>query len=160
MAIRFIRKGQDEILRKKSREVTVFDNRLHQLLDDMADTMHAANGVGLAAVQVGVLRNVVIIDIDEGVVELINPVIIEHSEETINAAEGCLSFPHESGLVARPRSVTVRAQDRWGNPITVLGEELKARALCHEIDHLNGIVFLDIATEILDDDDDCEDDKD
>jgi peptide deformylase len=154
MAIRTIRKWNDSILHKKSRDVTAFDRRLHQLLDDMADTMREANGVGLAAVQVGALRRVVTIDVGDGVVELINPVITETSEETIDMAEGCLSFPGQQGMVERPKRVTVEAFDRNGEPFTITGEDLLARALCHEIDHTNGIVYLDIATEILEDEDD------
>lgn len=156
MALRNILKFGDPTLRKKSRDVTVFDKRLHQLLEDMADTMHEANGVGLAAVQVGVLRRVVTIDVGEGVIELINPVVKDTSEETIIRSEGCLSFPGQWGLVERPAKVTVEAQDRHGNPITVTGEEMLARALCHETDHTNGIVFIDLASEMLEDDDDDE----
>lgn len=151
MAIREIRKWGDPVLRKKSRDVTVFDGRLHQLLDDMADTMHAADGVGLAAVQVGVLRRAVTVDVGEGVIELINPVVAEASEECVNASEGCLSYPGQYGMVERPRRVTVEAQDRNGNPITVTGEDLLARALCHETDHTHGMIFLDLATELLGD---------
>ncbi|MCL2856337.1 MAG: peptide deformylase [Oscillospiraceae bacterium] len=147
MAKRIFLPGDDPALRKKSREVTVFDGKLHQLLDDMYDTMTAAEGVGLAAVQIGILRRAVIIDIDKRI-ELINPVIAEESEEMITASEGCLSFPKESGLVPRPKKVIVTAQDRHGDPITVTGEELLARALCHEIDHLEGIVYQDKAVEM------------
>lgn len=154
MAIRNIRTWNDPILRKKSRDVTVFDARLHALLDDMADTMHNSNGVGLAAVQVGVLRRVVVIDIDEGLIELINPMITEQSAQTIEASEGCLSFPRQWGIVERPQSVTVQAQDRFGKPITITGEDLLARALCHEIDHTHGIVFVNIASELLESDED------
>lgn len=154
MAIRNILKWNDPVLRKKSRDVTVFDKRLHQLLDDMYDTLEEAHGAGLAAVQVGVLRRVVIIDVGEGLIELINPVIRERSEEAINTSEGCLSFPGQWYMVERPKRVTVDAQDRHGNPITVTGEDLLARALCHETDHTNGIVFMDIATEKIEDEDD------
>ena len=151
MAIRNIIGEQDGLLRKKSREVTVFDKRLHTLLDDMIETMNSANGVGLAAVQVGVLRRVCIVDVGEGVVELVNPVITEASEETVCDAEGCLSFPGQYGMVERPLRVTVQAQDRNGNPFTIKGEELFARALCHEIDHTNGIVFTDLTSEMIED---------
>lgn len=154
MAIRNIRKWNDPILRKKSRDVTVFDAKLHQLLDDMYETMGQANGAGLAAVQVGILRRAVVIDVGEGRIELINPVITQRSEETVNSSEGCLSFPGQWGLVERPQTVTVEAQDRDGNPITVTGEDLLARAICHEVDHTVGIVFTDLATEMLDDEDD------
>lgn len=152
MALREIRTNNDEILKKKSREVTAFDAKLHQLLGDMKDTMDKANGVGLAAVQVGILRRAVVIDIGEGVIELVNPVIVDHSEETINSSEGCLSFPDQWGMVERPHRVTVEAQDRNGEPFTITGEGLLARAFCHEIDHLDGIVFLDRATEMIDPD--------
>lgn len=159
MAIRMIRNGKDEILYKKSREVTVFDSRLHQLLDDMAETMAAGNGVGLAAVQVGVLRRAVVIDAGEGLVELVNPVITEQSEETQCDMEGCLSFPGEHGMVTRPQRVTVQAQDRYGNPVTVTGEGLLARAICHETDHTNGIIFKEYVDEIFVDDEDDEEEQ-
>ncbi len=115
------------------------------LLDDMAQTMQEANGAGLAAVQVGVLRRVVVIDIgdESGLVELVNPAVTWESPEKITTSEACLSFPGEAGVVTRPRRVTVTAQDRHGNLFTVDGEELKARALCHEIDHLDGVLFID-----------------
>lgn len=154
MAIRNIIRGGDPILRKKSREVTTFDSRLHQLLDDMADTMHAAGGVGLAAVQVGVLRRVVVVDVGEGVIELINPVITQQSTEMQRGPEGCLSYPGQYGLVERAMKVTVEAQNRYGDPVTFTGEGLKARAFCHETDHTHGLLFLDLASEMLDDDED------
>jgi len=159
MAIRTIITDDDDFLRKKSREVTVFDSRLHTLLDDMAETMYAAPGVGLAAVQVSVLRQVVTIDVGDGLIELINPKITETSDETQNDPEGCLSFPGEYGMVERPMRVKVSALNRNGIPVTFEGEGLKARAFCHEIDHLNGQVFVDLATEMLpyDEDDDDED---
>jgi peptide deformylase len=153
MAIRTIVKDGNDFLRKKSREITVFDARLHTLLDDMLETMHAANGVGLAAVQVGILRRALVVDLGEDLVELINPVILETSEETQNDPEGCLSFPGEYGLVERPLRVKVQAQDRHGDLIILEAEGLKARAFCHEIDHLNGVLFIDLATEMLDDKD-------
>jgi len=158
MAIRNILTG-DPMLRMKSREVTVFDTRLHQLLDDMADTMRDAHGVGLAAVQVGVLRRVTIVDMgkngkgedepEENIVELINPVIIEISEEKQCGTEGCLSYPGLMGTVERPMRVRVRAQDRHGNLFEVTGEELSARAFCHELDHMDGVIFQDHATELF-----------
>mgnify|MGYP000011448018 FL=1 len=154
MALRNIVTGEDEILRKKSKPVTVFDQRLHELLDDMLETMDHADGVGLAAVQVGVLRRVVVIRIKEEdpVLELVNPVIVEASEEQQCGTEACLSYPGEAGIVCRPKRVTVQAQNRFGDMITVTGEDLLARALCHELDHLDGIVFLDRAEQMLDED--------
>lgn len=154
MAKRNILDDRDGTLRKKSREVTVFDRRLHQLLDDMAETMHDANGVGLAAVQVGVLRRVFLIDVGEGVTEFINPKIIKKSKETLTESEGCLSFPGKYGLVERPQSVTIRAQNRKGDLFTMSGEGLLARAMCHENNHLDGILFQDLATKMLETEDD------
>ncbi|MCL2580425.1 MAG: peptide deformylase [Oscillospiraceae bacterium] len=150
MALRIILTGEDAVLRKKSREVTVFDERLHQLLDDLYETMEEANGVGLAAVQVGILRRAVVIDVGEGRIELINPVITQRSDEKICSPEGCLSFPGETGLVERPKSVTVEALDRNGNFFAVTGQDLLARALCHELDHLDGIIYQDHAILMLD----------
>lgn len=143
MALRNIVKDGDPILRKKSREVTVFDKRLHSLLQDMAETLHMADGVGLAAVQVGMLRRVVVIDVGQGIIELVNPVILEASEEKVLDHEGCLSFPQQYGMVERPKRVKVQAQNRSGDLFTMEGEDLLARAFCHEIDHLDGIVFKD-----------------
>lgn len=142
MAIRNIVKHGDDILRKVCRTQMTFDGKLATILDDMAETMYAADGVGLAAPQVGILRRYCVIDVGEGIVELVNPVITETEGEQIDQ-EGCLSFPGEYGDVRRPAKVTVRAQDRFGNNITVTGEGLMARALCHEIDHLDGVVFKD-----------------
>lgn len=142
MAIRNIVKDGDPILQKKARRVEVFDHKLHMLLDDMQETLHGANGAGLAAPQVGILRQICIVEADpeQPVIELINPEIIAiEGEQT--GAEGCLSFPGKYGLVKRPMTVTVRAQDRNGNTFEVSGEALTARAFCHEIDHLNGVVF-------------------
>lgn len=144
MAIRTILNITDdnETLRKKSREITEIDDRIKTLLDDMKDTMYAANGVGLAAPQVGILRRAVVIDIGEGLIELINPVIVYKKGEQIDA-EGCLSVPGRSGTVARPEKVKVRALNRNGEEILIDGEGLLARALCHEIDHLDGTVYID-----------------
>ncbi len=142
MAIREIRKTPDEVLYKKSREVTDFDERLHTLLDDMADTMYEANGVGLAAVQVGILKRVVVIDTGEGIMELINPEIIETAESQ-TGTEGCLSFPGQWGIVTRPNYVKVKALDRFGNEQILEGRELLARAFCHEIEHLDGHAFIE-----------------
>lgn len=148
MAIRNIVKEGDEVLRKVSKPVVRFDERLWTLLDDMAQTMHEANGVGLAAPQVGILRRVVVIDVGEGVIELINPQVISSAGENVGT-EGCLSIPGEWGIVARPEKAAVKAQDRDGNEIVVEGEGLLARALCHEIDHLEGKLFRDIAQRML-----------
>ena len=144
MALRKVITEADETLRKKSRAVEVFDKKLWDLLDDMAETMYKYEGVGLAAPQVGILRRYCIVDVGDGLVELINPVIIEKSGEQ-TADEGCLSIPGKYKPVSRPMKVTVRAQDRNGNTFTVSGEGLKARAFCHEIDHLDGILYIDRA---------------
>ena len=140
MAIRNIVKDGDSILLKKCRPVEKFNEKLWVLLDDMAETMHAANGVGLAGPQVGLLRRVVVIDVGEGVIELINPKIVAYSGEQ-DGPEGCLSFPGEYGMVKRPNYVKVRAQDRNGQDFEIDGRELLARAFCHELDHLDGVVF-------------------
>jgi len=144
MAIRTIRISTDEVLRKKCKEVKEITPNLLTLLDDMADTMYEANGVGLAAPQVGILKRVVVIDIGEGLVELINPVILETSGSQIDD-EGCLSVPGKYAPVDRPNYVKVKAMDRDGNEFIIEGEELMARALCHEIDHLDGILYIDKA---------------
>lgn len=144
MAIRNIVTLGDDVLRKVCRTQMQFDERLHIMLDDMKDTMYKAEGVGLAAPQIGILRRCCIVDVGDGLIELINPVIIEAvGEQTDN--EGCLSLPGRSAVVTRPMKVTVRAQDRNGNNFTVTGEGLKARAFCHEIDHLDGILYIDKA---------------
>ncbi len=144
MAKRNIVKIGDEVLRKICRTQLTFDDRLHQTLDDMAETMYEAEGVGLAAPQVGILRRYCIVDVGDGLIELINPVITEvNGEQTDN--EGCLSIPGRYESVTRPLKVTVRAQNRYGENITVTGEGLKARAFCHEIDHLDGKLFIDKA---------------
>lgn len=142
MALRNIVKVGDDLLRKKSREVTKFDARLNQLLDDMKETLYKSNGVGLAAVQVGVLRRVVVIDCGDGYIELINPEITD-SEGEQEEVEGCLSVPGRNGITKRPMKVTVKAQNRDGNWCVYQGEGLKARCFCHEIDHLDGILFTD-----------------
>lgn len=147
MAIRAIRKDSDEILRKVSKKVEKIDDRIITLLDDMAETMKAAEGVGLAAPQVGVLRRVVVIDVGEGLIELINPVIVYESGEQLRE-EGCLSIPGKSGIVKRPQKVIVRAMNRNGETFEIKGEDLLAVAFCHEIDHLNGILFTDKAISI------------
>ena len=132
----------DETLRKISKPMPKFDLRLWLLLRDMADTMYKAEGVGLAAPQVGILRRVVVIDVGKGLIELINPEIIATEGEQAGP-EGCLSVPGRQGHVVRPNKVTVRAQDRKGKTFEITGEGLLARALCHEIDHLDGIVYVD-----------------
>ncbi len=148
MAIRNIVKDGDSILNKKCRPVEKFDPKLADLLDDMAETMHLANGVGLAAPQVGILRRIVVIDVGDGVIELINPQIIAYSGEQ-EGVEGCLSFPGEWGITKRPQYVKVKAFDRNGNEFTKDGKDLLAKAFCHEIDHLNGIVFKQVAERML-----------
>lgn len=142
MAVRNIRKTGDEILRKKSKKVDVIDERIVTLLDDMAETMYKEEGVGLAAPQVGILRRAVVIDVGEGIIKLINPEIISFSGEQCEA-EGCLSIPNVHGEVKRPLSVIVRALNEKGEKVEVSGTGLKAVALCHEIDHLDGILFTD-----------------
>lgn len=142
MAIRNIVKLGDPILRKKSKEVTNFNERLFTLLDDMKETMYKADGVGLAGVQVGVLKRVVVLDCGDGFMELINPEIVSQEGEQ-KGQEGCLSLPEKYGLTVRPLKVKVRAQDRTGKWHLYHGEELKARCFCHEIDHLDGVLFID-----------------
>lgn len=142
MAIRNIITKENSLLRKKSRVVEKFDDRLATLIDDMIDTMYKAEGVGLAAVQVGVLRRVVVIDCGDGVMELVNPEIIERTGEQ-REVEGCLSLPGENGRTIRPLSVKVKAQNRNGRWCFYSGTELKARAFCHEIDHLDGVLYVD-----------------
>ena len=142
MALRNIVKLGDDVLRKTCRTQLTFDERLHQILDDMAETMYHADGVGLAAPQVGILRRYCVVDVGDGLVELINPVIEKRSGEQ-TGDEGCLSIPNRYEPVTRPMKVTVRAQDRNGKTFTIEAEELKARAFCHEIDHLDGVLFID-----------------
>ncbi len=142
MAIRNIVKIGDDVLRKKCRTQLTFDERLHQILDDMAETMYKAEGVGLAAPQVGILRRYCVIDVGDGIIELINPVITEKSGSQ-TGEEGCLSIPNNHATITRPMKVSVRAQNRYGENITVTGEGLLARALCHEIDHLDGVLYID-----------------
>ena len=144
MALREILNFGDEALRKKCRPVTNFDERLGALLDDLTETLLASDGVGLAAPQIGILRRVAVVNVrdDRGTIELVNPEIIEEKgNQTGN--EGCLSAPGEFCEVERPYEVTVKAFDRNGNEFTIKGKELCARAFCHEIDHLDGILFID-----------------
>lgn len=143
MAIRKIVKlGEDEVLRKRARKVDKFDRRLWTLMDDMADTMYEADGAGLAAPQVGILKRVVVVDVGEGLIELVNPEILAAEGSQI-CIEGCLSVPGRRGRVERPERVRIHAQTRRGDPIELEGEGFLANALCHEIDHLDGVVYVD-----------------
>ncbi len=144
MALRKIREIGDPCLTKKCREVENFDKKLHTLLDDMKDTLIESNGVGLAAPQVGILRRVVVIDLGEenGIVELVNPVIT-HTEGSYTDIEGCLSVPGKAGEVERPQKATVRAFDRNGEEFELTGENLYARCICHECDHLDGKLYVE-----------------
>jgi len=156
MAIRNILKGEDPALRKKSRAVTDFNKRLHVLLDDMRETLLEIRGLGLAAPQVGVLRRAVLVvdtnieteNPEEQIIELVNPEIVAKSGES-EGSEGCLSIPGVYGIVVRPDFVKVRAQDRNGNTFELFARELTARAVCHEVDHLNGIVFTSLTDRFL-----------
>jgi len=146
-----IRKNNDPILRKVCRPVDAITPRVLTLLDDMTETMRHADGVGLAAPQVGVLRRIVVIETEPGnVIELINPKIIAYAGEQ-EGAEGCLSLPGKSGIVKRPMHVTVRAINRKGETIEISGSELLARAFCHELDHLDGRLYTDVATSVTED---------
>ena len=149
IAIRKIVTEGDEVLTKKCREVTEINDRVLELLDDMKETMYKAGGVGLAAPQVGILKRVVVIDIGEGCLELINPEIIGEKGEQ-RESEGCLSVPGIYGITVRPYQVLVVAQDRTGTEIHITAEGLLAKALCHEIDHLNGILFRNHVVEYID----------
>ena len=144
MGLRNIRYHQekDTILRKKSKIVKAVDEKILELLEDMAETMYQEDGVGLAAPQIGILKRLVVIDVGEGLIKLINPVIIEASGEQ-QGIEGCLSVPGVSGEVIRPQKVRIGAQNEKGEYIELEGEDLLARAFCHEIDHLEGILFID-----------------
>lgn len=144
MAIRQIRLEKDEILRKKSREVEDVDDRIRQLLDDMIDTMHEYNGVGLAGPQVGILKRVIVIDLYDGnqPLKLVNPRIVKQKGEQ-EVDEGCLSFPNEYAKMIRPKEVVVEALNEEGKKVKIVGKDLLAQALAHEIDHLNGVLFID-----------------
>lgn len=148
MALREIRKDGDPILRKKSREIPEIDERIQRLLDDMVETMEDAEGVGLAAPQVGILKRAVVIDIGEGVMKIINPKIIESDGEVVEL-EGCLSVSNLSGNVERPENIKVQYTDENREEQTVEATGLLARALCHEIDHLDGILYTDKALELF-----------
>ncbi|WP_046214857.1 peptide deformylase [Paenibacillus wulumuqiensis] len=151
MAIRIIVKEPDEVLHKKAKEVTKITPNVQKLLTDMADTMYDADGVGLAAPQVGILKRAIVVDVgdEHGLIELINPEIVASSGEQFGS-EGCLSIPALNGEVRRAMEVTVKGLDRNGQEITITGRELLARALQHEIDHLNGVLFTDIAERVYD----------
>ena len=142
MALRNVRKYGDSILRKKSRKVEDINERIHVLLDDMEETLYEEEGIGLAAPQVGVLKRVIVIDVGEGILKLVNPEII-YSEGKAVDIEGCLNIPGSQGEVETPRKVKVKALNEKGEEIIIEGEDLLARALCHETDHLNGILFID-----------------
>lgn len=150
MGIRKIMTVKEPCLHKVCRPVEKFDKKLHKLLDDMKETLVDANGVGLAAPQVGILRRAVIVDTGEEMLELVNPELVETSGEQ-EGAEGCLSVPGKYGLVKRPNYAKVRAQDRDGNWFEAEGEELIARCFCHELDHLDGIVYTEIMERYLTD---------
>lgn len=149
MAIRNIVKEGDEILTKVCRKVEKFDEKLSCIIDDMVETMYMAKGVGLAAPQVGLLRRIVIIDVGDGLIELVNPEIIETSGEQ-REVEGCLSCPGEYGITIRPMKVKIKAQNRKGEFFVINGEGLRARAFCHELDHLKGILFKKHVIRMLD----------
>lgn len=149
MALRKIVTKEDPILRKISRKVEKFDKRLWDLLDDMKETLYKAEGAGLAAPQVGVLKRVVVIDVGDGYIELVNPEITEKSEEIQEEAEGCLSVPGEFGVTRRPKWVIVKAQNREGQWVIYKGEDLKARCFCHELDHLDGTLYIDNVVRML-----------
>ncbi|HIW48591.1 MAG TPA: peptide deformylase [Firmicutes bacterium] len=144
MAKRMIRLEGDEILRKTCKEVKEITPAILTLLTDMAETMYDANGVGLAAPQVGVLKRIVVIDVGDGLVEMINPVILE-TKGAVRDQEGCLSLPGLSAVVERPEYVKAQALDREGNLFEIEGWDLMARAICHELDHLDGILYIDKA---------------
>ena len=148
MGIRKIMTVKEPCLHKVCRPVEKFDGKLHKLLDDMKETLLDANGVGLAAPQVGILRRVVVVETGEEMLELVNPELLETSGEQ-EGAEGCLSVPGKYGLVKRPNFAKVRAQDRDGNWFEAEGEELIARCFCHEIDHLDGIVYTEVMERFL-----------
>ena len=159
MGIRKILTDKDPALHKVCRPVEVFDAKLHRLLDDMAETMRDANGVGLAAPQVGILRRVVVVDTGEEILELVNPTLLETDGEQ-EGAEGCLSVPGKYGLVKRPYYAKVRAQDRYGDWFEAEGEELMGRCFCHELDHLDGIVYTEVMERYLTEEELMADDED
>lgn len=158
MALRKLAYIEDDILRKKSRKVESFDQRLHVLLDDMAETMYKNNGCGLAAPQVSVLRRAIVMDVGEGLIEVVNPEIVSREGE-VDGVEGCLSVPGRQGYVLRPQKVVVRGQDRNGKPIELTCEDWLARCACHEIDHLDGRLYVDIMHEEVFQTDEAEEEK-
>ena len=148
MGLRKILNDKDPALHKVCKPVESFDEKLHKLLDDMRETLIESGGVGLAAPQVGILRRVVLVDNGEKILELVNPTLVETAGEQIGA-EGCLSVPGKYGLVKRPNYAKVRAQDRYGNWFETDGEELTARCFCHELDHLDGILYTQVMDRLL-----------
>ena len=144
MAIRIIREEDDEILRKKSREVENVDDKIRQILDDMVETMHKYDGLGLAAPQIGILKRLVVIDLydEKGPIKLVNPVIVKQKGEQ-EVEEGCLSFPNQFAKIKRPSEITIEALDENGKKIKIKGTGLLAQAISHELDHLDGILFVD-----------------
>ena len=147
MAIRNVVQVGDDVLRQRCNEVTEFDEKLHALLDDMKDTVKREQGAGLAAPQVGVLRRVVVVDVEEGYFEFINPVLLQQKGEQ-SGWEGCLSVRGKSGIVSRPMKVTLAFQDRYGEKYVLKARGFFARAICHELDHLDGVLYIDKASHI------------
>ena len=158
MALRKILTDKEPALHKVCKPVTSFDKKLHKLLDDMADTLIDSQGVGLAAPQVGILRRVVLVDTGEGILELCNPTLVETDGEQIGP-EGCLSVPGKYGLVKRPYYAKVRAQDRYGEWFEAEGEELIGRCFCHELDHLDGILYTQVMERFLTEEELCYDEE-
>ena len=158
MALRKILTDKEPALHKVCKPVTSFDKKLHKLLDDMAETLVDSQGVGLAAPQVGILRRVVLVDTGEGILELINPALVETDGEQVGP-EGCLSVPGKYGLVKRPYYAKVRAQDRYGEWFEAEGEELIGRCFCHELDHLDGILYTQVMERFLTEDELCYDEE-
>ncbi len=158
MALREIRMYKDEILRKKSREVKDVNERIKTLAGDMAETMYKADGVGIAAPQVGVLRRIIVVDAGSGLITLINPEVVKSEGEQVGV-EGCLSIPNVAGEVSRPQIVTVKGLNANGEPIEITAEDLLARVLCHEIDHLDGVLFTDKVIRYVDPEEEDDDNK-
>ena len=158
MALREIRMYKDEILRKKSREVKDVNERIKTLAGDMAETMYKADGVGIAAPQVGVLRRIIVVDAGSGLITLINPEVVKSEGEQVGV-EGCLSIPNVAGEVSRPQIVTVKGLNANGEPIEITAEDLLACALCHEIDHLDGVLFTDKVIRYVDPEEEDDDNK-